>query len=273
MGVTSDNIGGLHPERVEPVDFLIVGAQKGGTTAAAFNLGLHPDIFVFSGVTKFNQREIEYYNQHWDQGSDWYRSHFDYSLDCVGEKTAELLHRPICHSRMHQEAPSAKLLIFLRCPIDRAFSQWKMASRPGWGEVRSFEDAIADEYSALSKSEYRDRFDRCESVEIPSWREGYLLKGLYAHQLRSLRKYYPWKQIYVAVSELVRSNMEFEYNRIFNFLGVGEMELPFEERFRARQSGEMSSKMRRFLTAFYRDNIQDLKGILDVDLPWKNGAT
>ncbi len=60
------------------VDFLIVGAQKAGTTAAAFNLNLHQQVDVFRGVTKFNQYEIEFFNQHWGEGVEWYQSHFDY---------------------------------------------------------------------------------------------------------------------------------------------------------------------------------------------------
>src|SRR4051794_40687659 len=131
------------------VDFLIVGAQKAGTTAAAFNLAKHPDLFVFQGKTSFGQWEREFFNQHWDQGVQWYMTHFDYRKRLVGEKTAELLHRSVAHRRMHETVPDAKLIVFLRCPVERAYSQWKMATRAGWGEHRSFHEVVESEMALL----------------------------------------------------------------------------------------------------------------------------
>jgi len=82
------------------INFLIVGAQKAGTTAAAYNLNLHPRVSVFDGTTEFGQREIEFFNQHWDKGIPWYLGHFEGLIGIRGEKTAELLHRTACHARI-----------------------------------------------------------------------------------------------------------------------------------------------------------------------------
>ena len=124
-------------------DFLIIGAQKAGTTALARNLALHPEISVFSGKTEFGQKEIEFFNQHWEMGAYWYASHFQNTAAMVGEKTAELLHRKICHERMFQTNPEFKLIVLLRSPVERAYSQWRMAALHKRDEPDGFESVTA----------------------------------------------------------------------------------------------------------------------------------
>src|SRR5688572_25508011 len=135
-------------------DFIIIGAQKAGTTAAAFNLNKHPSISVFSGITEYGQAEIEFFNQHWERGSDWY---FNQLPDdkIVGEKTAELLHRTICHQRIYLVQPNVKLIVLLRCPIKRAYSQWRMAAFNKKDEVQSFAEVIDAELQILESDKHR----------------------------------------------------------------------------------------------------------------------
>lgn len=250
------------------VDFIIIGAQKGGTTSAAYNLNLHPDIEIFNGLTKFNQREIEFFNQHWTEGLDWYKSHFNYSKMLTGEKTAELLHRTICHERMKKVIPNAKLLILLRCPIERAFSQWKMASKPNWNEKRSFEEIVWQEINSIRSKDYIDKFNKCANNNlVDSWREGYLLKGLYVLQIKHLYEYFPKENIHISISERVRNNMKTEYNRIFNFLGLNGFNGDFHEKFVSSSKTEMSFIIRNELINFYKPFTSELYKLLGYSIP------
>lgn len=248
------------------VDFLIIGAQKAGTTAAAFNFAKHPQIFVFQGVTTFGQREIEFFNQHWNEGVSWYRTHFSYKQKRVGEKTAELLHRTITHQRMFETAPDAKLIVFLRCPVERAYSQWKMATRPRWGENRSFSEVVADELTNVHDEQARCAVYECHNSGLQPWREGYLIKGFYAEQLLHILKWYPRMQLYVAITERVRRNMAREYNKIFDFLGVDRFQGEFEERFVGNPAPAMDLTVRRALIDLYRPHNKMLFELLGYSI-------
>jgi hypothetical protein len=244
------------------VDFLIIGAQKAGTTAAAFNLAHHPDVSIFSGVTQFMQREIEFFNQHWAEGSDWYRAHFDYSRLMVGEKTAELLHRLVTHQRIKQTVPLVKLIIFLRNPVERAFSQWKMSTRPNWGEQRTFPDIIEEERGLIASHTYRDAFYRCSDENPACWREGYLLRGFYAEQIKHLLKFFPMESIHIAIAERVRRNMALEYSNIWRFLGLEPILTTFQERFVSTNNAKLDPLTREHLNAFYEPHNKQLFELL-----------
>lgn len=239
-------------------DFVIVGAQKAGTTSAAFNLNQHPDVSLFSGVTSFGQREIEFFNQHWEEGVEWYRTHFDRRKTFAGEKTAELLHRKIAHPRMYQVIPAAKLIVLLRCPVERAFSQWRMATRPGWGETREFRQVIDDELSVLGEEEHDEAFYYCRQKTTSPWREGYLLKGFYLDQILSLLQWFPRNRVHVAISERVRHNMTVAYNEMFRFIGARPFSGEFAESFVGTRTSAMDRDVVDRLVELYRPTNQSL---------------
>src|SRR3954452_18491753 len=57
------------PLRLTP-DFIIIGAQKCGTTSLYHNLTKHPNVapcFV---------KEVHYFDVHFEKGRAWYQSHF-----------------------------------------------------------------------------------------------------------------------------------------------------------------------------------------------------
>jgi hypothetical protein len=235
------------------VDFIIVGGQKCGTTAAAFNLNQHPELSIFDSTTSFNQREIEFFNQHWDAGVEWYRSNFPTTGKVVGEKTAELIHRTITHERMHIVEPSAKLILFLRNPVYRAYSQWRMAVRPGWNEVRSFRECVLEEMVLLQMSpEYAHQVTHCLDLSIDGWREGYVLKGCYIDQIEHLLKWYPRTQVHIAITEEVRQDMQSQYAEIFRFLGVSAFIGDFKTRFVGADREPMDADIAEALHSFYK---------------------
>jgi hypothetical protein len=233
------------------IDFIIAGAQKGGTTAAAFNLNKHPDISVFSGKTEYGQVEIEFFNQHWDRGVKWYFEQLPKSRGIRGEKTAELLHRTICHERICSVEPNIKLIVLLRCPIERAFSQWRMAALNKGDETKDFDDVVRTELKKLEDDKYIQDFYSCCEKDINCWREGYIIKGFYFEQLNSLYKYFPKENIYIGISEQIVKDKQTEYNKIFSFLKVAPLNSHFENRFVGKSSQTISKKTHALLKQVY----------------------
>ena len=254
-------------------DFVIIGGQKCGTTAAARNLSLHPRIEVFRGVTKNGQKnEIEYFNQHWEKGAAWYASHFEAAEMVQGEKTAELLHRTVCHERMFETSPHLKLIVFLRSPVERAYSQWKMAALHKGDESDDFDTVVAREMLLLSDARYREEFYSCRDSGISCWREGYLLKGMYAEQLESLYKWFPKDHVFVAISERIRSSMAEGYSQIFEFLGLESCAAEFLEHFLGKPGPPMSPRARSLLSDLYKTPTERLFSLLGEEVPewhWK----
>ena len=248
-------------------NFVIIGAQKAGTTAAARNLALHPEISVFSGTTEYGQKEIEFFNQHWNRGIEWYQSHFNSQAKAVGEKTAELLHRSVCHGRMSATIPKAKLVVILRSPVERSFSQWRMASLAKRDEPNDFESVIFEELRQIEDPTYQAHFSLCHEDRISCWREGYVLKGFYADQLEHLLHCYPAENVLVAISERIRKDMRKEYERVFRFLGVSALPLPFAEHFASPPTPPMSLRARNVLKQVYRTPNDRLRNLLRDEIP------
>jgi hypothetical protein len=249
------------------VDFLIIGAQKAGTTAAKYNLGLHPNIFMFDGVTKFEQREIQFFNQHWNEGKEWYYSHFNKNKNILnGEKTAELFHRSICHHRIKKTSPNVKLILLLRCPIERAHSQWKMAYFNKKDEIRSFNDTVKQELMLMDETYDIDNFYKKYKLGISNWRQGYLLKGNYMLQIKSLLNYFSRDNIHICISERVRLNKEIEYNKIFNFLNISNLKFNPKEFFVSNYDQPIDKKTKDILIDFYRKSNSELFNFIDEEI-------
>ena len=248
------------------IDFIIVGAQKSGTTAAAHNLNKHPNISLFSGKTEYGQAEIEFFNQHWERGIDWYFEQLPKSEGLKGEKTAELLHRTICHERIYSVLPNIKLIVLLRCPIERAFSQWRMAALNKGDESKTFEDVISTELEKLGEIKYVADFYSCSSTEISCWREGYIIKGFYYEQLKSLLKYFPKENIYIGISEHIVKDKQTEYNKMFSFLNVAPFSCDFENIFIGKTSQAMNDKTYNLLKQVYAKPNEELFNLIGYEI-------
>jgi len=247
------------------VDFLIIGAQKAGTTAAKVNLGLHPKIRMFNGINEYGQRELEFFNQHWDRGESWYAQYFPSNVGLNGEKTAELLHRKVCHKRMWETVPEAKLIVLLRNPIERAYSQWKMAKYSKKDEPRSFDEVVEAEWGTWLDEDYLARFGNCEE-KGSTWKQGYIVKGMYMDQLRSLESWFPHNQIYIGISERIRRDMTSEYGKMLEFLGLEPYSGEYTEQFVGKNTEPMTNETREKLKAIYAKPNQELYHWLNEEI-------
>ena len=110
-------------------DYLLIGAQKCGTTSLYNYLVSHPE------VRRCLRKEVGYFDQHFDRGLAWYLAHFPMKSfvgfqQVTGEATPDYYYSPQAPQRAHLVMPQAKLIILLRNPVDRAHSQyWHLFSR------------------------------------------------------------------------------------------------------------------------------------------------
>lgn len=111
-------------------NLFIVGAQKGGTTTLYETLKQHPQIFMppikephyFSRDRVIVDRDLIVTKEH------VYLQLFNSGADCKfrGESSPSYLWHPDVPERIQKKSPDAKIIIILRDPIERAYSQYLM---------------------------------------------------------------------------------------------------------------------------------------------------
>lgn len=167
-------------------NFLVIGAQKAGTTWLAARLREHPDIFMRKGEIHFFDVEDNF-----QKGPEWYSEQFKdgENHQARGEKTPDYLwvnrdegRRNDIPVRIHDCVPDAKIIIVLRDPVMRAISalNHQIVAR------RLSPFVNADEILLGEDAQIRKRF-------------GMLSRGYYAQQIREYQKYF--KDILVLIFE------------------------------------------------------------------------
>ena len=208
----------------EPPDFVIIGAQKAGTTSLYNFIIRHPTIAPAS------RKEIDYFSMRYYLGELWYRSNFPTNLSrrrfykktgqklLSGEASPSYLFYPRVSSRMREDLPDAKLIVILRNPVDRAYSHYQHTLRQN-NETLSFEKAIELE-------EKRCVGEREQMIKDPDFvsndyrRYSYLSIGVYADHLENWFKHYDRKRFLILTTEDLRKNPQQILKQVFDFLEV-----------------------------------------------------
>lgn len=258
------------PLRVLP-DFLILGGQKCGTTTLYDNLIRHPSI-VPSKI-----KEVHFFDNHFDKGVLWYRSHFPTRLEkrkvaadsghfITGEGSPYYLFHPLAPQRVHDTLPGARLIVMLRNPVERAYSHYQHEVRRG-RETLSFEEAIAAEPERLAGEAERLRA-RPDTHSFNHQHFSYLARGRYMEQLEAWTALFPREQFLVlTLDDLIRDPVA-AYAQTFAFLGVAPVDLGQLERSNVGRYAQMSAETRARLTEHFRPHNERLYAWLGRDLGW-----
>ena len=206
--------------RVLP-DALVIGAQRGGTSALYRNLRAHP------AVAPSFRKEVEYFSRYYSRGERWYRAHFELSRGrrrLNFEATPDYLFHPLAAERAAATVPDARLVVLLRNPVDRAWSHYQHMVRLGY-ESLGFADALDAEGERCGAD-----FDQLmvEPGHNPKalLRFSYVARGHYAKQLSRWFAHYPRERFLILRSEDVFADPAKEYGRIFDFLELPRWHRP-----------------------------------------------
>lgn len=186
-------------------DFVIVGAQRCGSTSLYRYLEDHPDVFMA------RVKELHFFDWHFDRGLSWYRRQFAGASphQRAGEATPRYMASGQAVERMLATLPGARLLAILRDPVERAYSHYWMERARGRDD-RSFEAAIAMEQ------------ERDDPEVLPA----YLGQGRYVGQLERICRRLPRSQLHVVVFEDLCARPGDTFAEICRFLGIDDAYRP-----------------------------------------------
>lgn len=193
----------------QTLDFIVVGAQKAGTTSLAAYLGEHPDVFIPP------EKEVPYFvdQEMMGKGWSWFLQtyfHRASSGHLWGTSTPQYMMYPESFEAISRQLPSVRVIVMLRDPIARMLSHYDMVKRFGI-ESRALNEMIRDHldrYMALRRSPYRDRTGK------------YLVAGEYGRILELLFNHFPRSQVLVVQFDDLKRDAQGVMNMVCDFLGL-----------------------------------------------------
>jgi hypothetical protein len=157
-------------DRAVRPDFLVIGAEKAGTTWLHDILRAHPDLFLpeVKELHFFNRfdstgREIDNYRR---RGLSWYDLHFADAPDDAtsGEATPMYLCDPEAPGRIHRTLPEARFIVLLRDPVARTWSHYRMARAKGHVRKDLYTLIDARDPAIIGRSLYAAQLDRWRAL-------------------------------------------------------------------------------------------------------------
>jgi hypothetical protein len=259
--------------RTKP-DFIIIGAQRGGTTSLFEYLRQHPSIKLPS------QKETHFFDKEYYQGMDWYQSFFPTLEEkenlikktgafVTGEATPYYMFYPHAPERIKQLQPPVRLIVLLRNPIDRAYSHWKL-ERSRNMEQLAFEDALFMEQIRL-KGKERELIENVLQTSFEHFCYSYIGKGMYYDQLKRWFNYFPQSQFLIIKSEDMFETPHIVYRDVLAFLGLPyhQQSMGFRVHNFSYQKELMNTKTRNKLAKIFQEPNRKLYALLNRDFEWQ----
>lgn len=242
-------------------DYMIIGAQKSGTTTLFDLLSRHPDI------NNPKNKEMHYFDNRDIHSLRRYRSMFPFSPGrLTGEATPIYLYYPGIPELVKDTFPKCKFIVILRDPVFRAYSHYQMRVRRG-KELLSFEEAVASEADrlALAKEDFL-RDPRTHSAGLLA--HSYVDRGIYCDQLEKWYQVFDASQFHVLAYENLIGRPQDEYERLCHFLGISPCDETALGQTNAYRYPEMQQTTKEQLQRYYQPFNQKLFAMIGEAFPW-----
>ena len=240
-----------------PPDFVIIGAQKSGTTWWQGLVEAHLQVVRPGG----QRRELHYFDHFWDRWPtpeqfDRYRRYFPRPAGSLaGEKTPGYLYQPWVAPMLAHVAPDARLIVLMRDPVDRYVSGLGLLQRSG---------ALKGQVGAGDVGAREHRI--VEALE----------RGRYAAQLAWWLEHFPRDRFLLLQYERCVADTQGQLSRTYESLGLPDRRASAAEISRTRRKAServaLPPEMGRLLAGYYAADVARLGELMpDLDLSlWKS---
>jgi len=193
-------------------NFMIVGAQKSGTTTLYDILAQHSDIYLSS--TKESKFFVE--EEKYSKGIEFYSKEYFSKYNgekAIGEIDPEyIFFEDVPHRLRYDISKDLKLIFILRNPVARAYSHYLMTYKRGWDDL-SFQEAILAEP------------DRIEQDFFSKHHQSYISRGYYSKQIKRYLEYFPIENMrFIIMEDDFIQNKEETISNLLDFIGVSKNE-------------------------------------------------
>lgn len=211
------------PARMLP-SFLVIGAQRSGTTSLYKLLTGHPQV-----VRPAFQKGIGYFDLNYSRGMRWYRGHFPVAVGAWArtrrtgppltfESSGYYAFHPLAAERIAQDLPDVKLILMVRDPVERAFSAHAHETARGF-EDEPFAEAIALEAERLAGEE--DRLIADPAYQSFHHRHhAYVSRGRYIEQIERFERSGLGGSLLVVDADAFFADPVAQFHRIQDWLGL-----------------------------------------------------
>src|SRR5256714_12596493 len=247
----------LGRRKVERVDFVVAGVQKAGTTAIHDFLAQHPQIALLRDqALHFFDKEENFCSSRTGPFEPDYsilHGNFDpgWRWRVAGEVTADYVYYPRALDRIARYNSEMKVIISLRNPTERAFSQWNMRREKNQEPLEFINALKQDQEIGLSKNPRGN---------------AYIARSLYLPQLEKVFALFPREQVLVLKYETFRADPFPVVDRIFDFIGVEQRTgLKNKQRNVGAYSRKLTPAERQFAAKIFDEDVNSVESLLNWD--------
>src|ERR671923_1674427 len=196
------------PKEIWP-NFFIVGAQRAGTTSLYHYLKKIPGVYMsrVKEPSYFAPNYIRRDPGRFLRGKEEYLSLFENAsgYTAVGEASPMYLWDPDAPKLIHRTVPHARIIMILRDPVERAYSNYLMFTKYS-GTKSSFYDELMQDYKSQEKLFGRSKL--------------YIEFGMYYEQVKRYFDIFGREQVKVLIFEEFVQRPAQSVNEVLAFLGV-----------------------------------------------------
>jgi len=247
--------------------FFIIGAQKAGTTSLFNYIKEYADNFVSP-----RKKELYFFTEFYSKGINWYKANFPLRMkpgDITGEATPDYLFFPFAAKRMVEHYPHAKIIVMLRNPIDRAYSQYNFQNNTN--KTRAY-DPLPFKKALLKEDErLRKEQKAVENGELTYVYKyfSYIHRGFYSDQLKNLYCYYPKEQVMIIESNQLFQNTDDTLKQVFDFLGLRSNGVKREYKaYNETHKENLPEDAKELLRSIFKEKNEELFVLLDKRFDW-----
>lgn len=243
-------------------NFLILGAQKAGTSSLFKYATQHPQIIPPL------RKELEFWSLRMQRGLDWYLSQFPAippgdTTYLSGEACPGYLDHDGSAERVRANFPDIKLVVILRNPVERAYSHYNHWRRRQQ-ETHDFETAIHAKLDRLTSGS-NSIIDEKQLWNSP---HDYLARGIYVVFLKHWMSIFPRDRFLVLSNDQLNNDPQATLSQLFDFLGLPDSAIQADQRHNVGTYSPLSPSLRHRLEEFYAPYNQELEAFLGQTFSW-----
>ncbi len=190
-------------------DFIIIGAQKSGSTYIHKILSEHPEVYLLP-------KEIQFFESPCFENhtiSDLQSLFIGKKTKLLGIKRPDYLAKPEVPPRIKEALPDVKLIVSLRNPIERAISAYYFYCL--WGYIPAIN--IETGLNNILEKKYNQKYKMSNQI---------IEYGFYYKYLNEYLRLFNKGQIHILLYDDLIKNKDLEIKKLYNFLEITDSYIP-----------------------------------------------